>query len=456
MKFNIEVPAPVQFIIQELEKCGHEAYMVGGCVRDSILGRSPHDYDICTSATPDEIMKSFPYEHIIPTGLQHGTVTILINNEPYEVTTYRIDGEYTDCRRPNRVEFTKNLIKDLERRDFTINAMAYNPRTGLIDPFGGMGDIKNKRILCVGSARDRFSEDALRILRAIRFAAQLNFTISEVTHIEILQQYRKLSNISTERIHSEFCKIILSNNFHVQMFFYEKIFGLFIPEIKDMIGFPQNNPYHIYDVWEHTIKAVKWCSEFKSTDLIIRLAVFFHDIGKPHSYQDGADGVRHFKGHGRVSADMTDTIMRRLRFDNDTREKVVELVYYHDATFEVGAKYVKRWLNKIGEKQFRRLLELRKSDIKAQNPVYMEERLERIADIENILENILIERQCFTVGDLAINGTDVMRVMEIKEGKDVGNWLNVILDRVIDGRLKNDRDELMYWMTGITDGWIDF
>lgn len=451
MRFNIEVPAPVNYIIQELEKCGHEAYMVGGCVRDSVLGRKPHDYDICTSATPDEILQAFPYEEIIPTGLQHGTVTILINKEPFEVTTYRIDGDYSDNRRPDNVTFTKNLVEDLRRRDFTINAMAYNPKTGLIDPFNGLEDIKEEKIRCVGSAKDRFGEDTLRILRAIRFASQFGFVIEPDTDWEIHQQHKKLKNISVERINSEFCKIVSSDSFCVQLLLYKDVFSLFIPELKSMFDFQQNNPYHAYDVFGHTVHAIKQCN---SDDLVVKLAVFFHDFGKPHSYQDGEDGIRHFKGHGKVSAEITDSIMKRLRFDNETRNNVVKLVYYHDATFEVGKKYVKRWLNKIGEKQFRRLLEVRKADIKGQKPDYEKSRIDKVNNIENILDEILQEQECFSLKDLAVNGNDVKKTMNLKEGKDVGYCLNEILKRVIDGELNNDRDDLIYWMTGVADGWI--
>ena len=452
-RINVEVPAPVNYIIQELEKCGHEAYMVGGCVRDSVLGRKPHDYDICTSATPDEILKAFPDKEIIPTGLQHGTVTILINKEPFEVTTYRIDGDYSDNRRPDNVTFTKNLVEDLRRRDFTINAMAYNPKTGLIDPFNGMEDIKYKKIRCVGSAEDRFNEDALRILRAIRFEAQLGFAGLPETMFEIERQYDRLKNISIERINSEFCKIVASEQFCVELVLYPNVFSLFIPELKDLIGFQQNNPYHAYDVFDHTVHAIEKC---ESDDLVVRLAVFFHDFGKPHSYQDGEDGIRHFKGHGKVSAEITDSIMKRLRFDNETRNNVVELVYYHDATFEVGNKYVKRWLNKIGEKQFRRLLVIRKADIKGQKPDYEESRIEKVNNIENILEEILSEKSCFSLKDLAVNGNDVKEVMKLKEGKDIGYWLNEILKRVIDGELENNKYDLVYWMTGVRDSWIKF
>lgn len=439
MKFNTKVPASVYFIIQELEKCGHEAYMVGGCVRDSVLGRKPHDYDICTSATLDEIIKAFPYEEIIPTGLQHGTVTILINDEPFEVTTYRIDGKYSDNRRPDKVEFTNSLIEDLKRRDFTINAMAYNPRTGLIDPLNGLMDIEEERIQCVGSAKERFGEDALRILRAIRFASQLDFVIEPGTNWEIHQQYKSLENISIERINSEFCKIALSDSFCVELLLYKDVFSLFIPELKDIFDFPQNNPWHIYDVFSHTIHAIEYCN---SDDLIVRLAVFFHDFGKPHSYQDGEDGIRHFKGHGRISADITDSIMKRLRFDNETRNNVVELVYYHDATFEIGKKYVKRWLNKIGEKQFRRLLQVKKADNKAQNLKLSSDRIEKLSEIETLIDKVLQEEECFSLKDLAVNGKDLIGV-GYKTGKELGNTLNILLQMVIDGDCPNGKEKLL-------------
>ena len=453
MKFKINIPSEVNELIHILQNNGHSAYVVGGCVRDSILGREPNDWDICTSATPAEMLDIFKDKKIIETGLQHGTVTVVVNGEPYEITTYRIDGDYSDSRRPDSVEFTNNLIEDLKRRDFTICAMVYNDEDGLIDHFNGLEDIKYEKINCVGSAKERFSEDALRILRAIRFASQLNFTIMPDTDWQIHQQYKNLENISIERINSEFCKIVSSDNFCVQLVLYKDVFSLFIPELKDMFDFKQNNPWHVYDVFEHTIHAVEHCD---SEDLIVRLAVLFHDIGKPHCFQDDEDGTRHFKGHGKVSADMTNEIMRRLKFDNDTREKVVELVHYHDATIEVGKKYIKRWLNKIGIEQFKRLLEVKKADNKAQNLEYSKERLNKVSNIEKLLEEVLQEKECFSLKDLAINGNDVKKAFCLKEGKDIGHWLNEILNRVIDGELNNDREDLIYWMTGIADGWIKY
>ena len=413
--------------------------MCGGAVRDSILNRPVHDWDICTSATPSEMLEIFKDKKIIETGLQHGTVTVVVDGEPYEITTYRIDGIYSDNRRPDTVTFTDKLVEDLRRRDFTINAMAYNDEEGLIDPFNGMEDIKYKKISCVGRAEDRFGEDALRILRAIRFAAQLEFAIMPGTDWEIHKQYKNLDNISIERINSEFCKIASSDDFCVELLLYKDVFSLFIPELKDMFDFPQNNPWHIWNVFGHTIHAVEYCD---SDDLVVRLAVFFHDFGKPHSYQDGKDGIRHFKGHGKVSADMTDSIMKRLRFDNETRNNVVELVYYQDATFEAGKKYVKRWLNKIGEKQFRRLLQVKKADNKAQNLELSSDRIKELSEIEALIDEVLQEDECFSLKDLAVNGKDLIGV-GYKAGKELGNTLNKLLQLVIDGDYPNEKEKLL-------------
>lgn len=445
MKFKINIPSDANDLIHTLQNHGHSAYVVGGCVRDSILGRTPHDWDICTSATPNEMLGIFKDKKVIETGLQHGTITVVVNGEPYEITTYRIDGIYSDNRRPDSVTFTDKLIEDLRRRDFTINAMAYNDEEGLIDSFNGLEDIKFGKIDCVGFSKDRFEEDALRVLRAIRFASQLDFSITPSTDWEIHQQYEKLKNISIERINSEFCKIASSNSFCVELLLYKDVFSLFIPELKSMFDFPQNNPYHDYDVFGHTIHAVENC---ESKDLIVRLAVFFHDFGKPHSYQDGEDGIRHFKEHGKVSAEMTDTIMKRLRFDNETRNNVVELVYYHDATFEVGKKYVKRWLNKIGEKQFRRLLEIRKADIKGQKSSYDPSKIDKVENIKKILEDVLQEDECFTLKNLAVNGKDLIGI-GYKSGKELGNVLNQLLQSVIDGDCPNEKNELLQRATNL-------
>jgi tRNA nucleotidyltransferase (CCA-adding enzyme) len=317
--------------------------------------------------------------------------------------------------------------------------MAYNDKEGLIDPFNGLEDIKYGKINCVGFSKDRFEEDALRILRAIRFAAQLDFAIMPGTDWEIHKQYKSLKNISVERINSEFCKIVSSNSFCVELLLYKDVFSLFIPELNDIVDFPQNNPYHTYNVFEHTVHAIEHC---ESEDLVVKLAVFFHDFGKPHSYQDGEGGIRHFKGHGKVSAEITDAIMKRLKFDNETRNNVVELVHYHDATFEVGKKYVKRWLNKLGEKQFRRLLHIRMADISAQSDLNKTEKINKVKSVLECLDEVLASEQCFQLKDLNVNGNDLINI-GIKQGKQIGSILNQLLDMVINEEVENDKYKLL-------------
>lgn len=438
MKFKINIPTAANELIHTLQNHGYSAYVVGGCVRDSILGREPNDWDICTSATPDEMLEIFKDRKIIETGLQHGTVTVVVNGEPYEITTFRIDGEYSDNRRPDSVTFTDRLIEDLKRRDFTINAMAYNNTEGLIDPFNGLEDIVYNKIQCVGSAKERFEEDALRILRAIRFAAQLDFSIMPGTDWEIHKQYKNLENISVERINSEFCKIVASDNFCVELLLYKDVFSMFIPELKDMFGFSHKNPWHIFDVFDHTLHAIENC---ESKDMIVRLAVFFHDFGKPHSYQDGEDGIRHFKGHWEVSVELTDSIMKRLRFDNDTKNKVLELVYYHDLYIN-DRKDIKRLLNKIGAKQFERLLEIKRADAKAHNPIYLDERIENIDKIEQLFKEIIKNNECFSLKDLDVNGSDLIAI-GYKSGKQLGAALQGLLDCVIEEEVYNSKDDLL-------------
>lgn len=448
MKFHINTPAEANKLIHTLQSHNHSAYVVGGCVRDSILGREPNDWDICTSATPEEMLQIFKNERIIETGLQHGTVTVVINGQGFEITTYRIDGTYSDNRRPDSVSFTSSLLEDLARRDFTINAMAYNDNEGLIDPYSGLEDIERKVIRCVGKASDRFNEDALRILRALRFACQLDFNI----HPDISWQLiytdiaRNLKTISAERINNEFVKIVKTKQFAQRLVWNYNIFVLIIPELYPMIGFNQKNPWHIHDVFCHTVHAIDNCD---SEDIITRLAVFFHDFGKPFSYQDEDDGVRHFKEHAKHSAEVTDFIMKRLRFDNDTREKVVELVHYHDATFEVGNKYVKRWLNKIGEEQFRRLLEVKIADCKAQNLDLSEETLTKIYKIKEILEEVLLEESCFSLKALSVKGHDLIDI-GYKPGRALGAALQRLLDCVIADEVENNKEDLLT----LAKGWL--
>lgn len=439
-----------------IRKYGATSYVVGGCVRDSILGREPHDWDICTPALACELLVEFEEKgyKVIPTGLQHGTITVHLNDNNYEITTFRRDGEYSDGRHPDTVEFTSNLIYDLERRDFTINAMAYNSEEGLVDPYCGYEDIQDRRIRCVGNPDDRFQEDGLRILRALRFSVQLGFKIELLTKRAMIDNRSLLNKISFERINAEFVKIIESSSSHrarMQLLEFEDVLAEFIPELKSTFEFKQNNPYHCYPVYAHILTVLKECVD---ADIITKLAAFFHDIGKPHCYQDDNNGIRHFKGHGKVSADMTDVIMRRLKFDNDTREKVVQLVCYHDASFEVGKEYVRRWLNKIGVEQFKRLLVLRRADIMGQSKYYREERIQKLDAVKTCLEEVLKEKPAFSVKDLEIDGKDVMKYMLMDECPEVGYWLKHILKQVIDGHLQNNREDLIYYMIGVTDGWL--
>lgn len=438
MKYKIDMPPNANVIIHALQDAGYKAYIVGGCVRDSVINRFPHDWDICTSARPKQILEVFKGYRVIETGLQHGTVTVVIDGEQYECTSFRIDGVYSDNRRPDSVTFIDDLTEDLRRRDFTINAMAYNDEEGLIDPFDGMGDIKRGIIRCVGNAADRFNEDALRILRAIRFAAQLDFAIEKNTSFELCRQKKSLTNVSAERIASEFNKIVISDRFAGMLIQCLYIFEQFIPELEDMYNFPQNSPHHIYDVLIHTFYTVISCQN----DLILRLAALFHDIGKPHSYQDEADGIRHFVGHNIVGADMTDKIMRRLKYDNNARNAVVQLVLYHDSSFIAKPSAVKRWLNKVGEIQLKRLIDLRRADIRGQKIPYDKEKMRKIDDFADVLNQVLEEQQCFSLKDLAINGDDLI-ALGFVPGKKLGEVLTGLLNSVTDDALPNDKETLL-------------
>ena len=438
MKFNIKLPREAEDIIKRLNEHGYEAYVVGGCVRDSILGRTPNDWDICTSATPNKIIEIFKDFEVIPTGLQHGTVTIVIDHTPYECTTFRIDGDYSDNRRPDKVEFTTDIVQDLSRRDFTINAMAYNPKTGLIDPFGGAEDIKMKVIRCVGNAEERFTEDALRILRAIRFSAQLDFNIDSSTDNAIELLYKNLNNISVERITSELNKMIVCPQFYRQMLYRQFLFTLIIPELTECVLYNQHNPYHQYDLYTHISFAVG-CGD---RDLVTELALLLHDIGKPKCQVFDEHGVAHYYEHAKVGAKLADERMKALKYDNDTRKKVVELISYHDATFNEEPKHIKKWLNKIGEEQFKRLLKVRYADIFAQNAMNISQRLNQIERIQKRLEEVLASEQCFKLKDLAVNGNDLMQI-GIPQGREIGNTLNWLLDMVINGEVNNDKNELL-------------
>lgn len=438
MKFDIKIPKDVENIISRLNEHGYEAYVVGGCVRDSILGRTPNDWDICTSATPDKMIKIFEDYEVIPTGLKHGTITIVINHIPYECTTFRIDGDYSDSRRPNSVKFTTDIIQDLSRRDFTINAMAYNPRTGLVDSFGGVNDIKSKVIRCVGNADDRFNEDALRIMRAIRFASVYGFVIEKDTSRAIHCNVKLLNNIAVERISTELCKLLCGKGVLDTLLNYSDVISTIIPELKPCIGFNQNNRYHQYTIYNHIAHAV---SNYAGSDMIVKIALLLHDIGKPTCYTEDENGG-HFYGHGEFSRDIAEEVVKRLKFDNYTQKNVIELVLYHDSIIEPTIKVVKRWLNKIGEEQLLRLLDIRMADILAHAEGTQKSKIERCVAVRNIVEDVLASEQCFKLKDLTVNGNDLMQI-GIPQGREIGKILNWLLDMVINGEVENKKDELL-------------
>lgn len=450
---DIRIPNDVKRIIDGLKGAGHQAFVVGGCVRDAIMGRQPNDWDICTSALPEAVMEvfsSFEDIHAIPTGLQHGTVTLAIHNDDlghstFEVTTFRIDGEYKDSRRPESVRFVKNVEADLSRRDFTINAMAYNEEVGLVDPYGGQEDIKERMIRCVGNPEERFNEDALRIMRAIRFAACLpGFEIHEDTAHGMYEKLDLLDNIAAERIRVEFDKLLCGENATDVLRKHRRVIARFIPEAVAMFDLDQENPFHLYDVWEHTIHAVESIDtgrHLSVDDLVkLKLAAFFHDIGKPPC-KIVDQGWGHFYGHERTGSEMTNDIMHRLRYDNETRKAVVLLIDKHGIVFNPNGKQAGRLLHKLGEVGLRMLIELERADVSAQHPDYVAERLKNIAAFEKKVDELIEAGRCFSMKDLAIDGRDIM-ALGIEEGKKIGEIKKILLEKVIDGTLENDKDVL--------------
>lgn len=434
---KIKLPEKVKMIIHTLQDHGFEAYAVGGCIRDSILGRVPDDWDITTSATPLETKELFP--KTFDTGIEHGTITVLIDKDAFEVTTYRVDGKYKDSRHPSEVTFTRSLSEDLLRRDFTINAMAYNDTEGLVDIFGGMDDLDNKIIRCVGNARARFGEDALRILRAVRFAAQLGFEIEEETKAGIRELAPTLANISAERIQVELIKMLVSPNPSLLRTAYELgITNVILPEFDEIMVTGQETPHHKYNVGEHTLKAIE---EIRA-DKVLRLAMLFHDIAKPQMKTMDEKGVAHFKMHDVKGAELTKQILRRLKFDNDTMNKVVRLVQYHDYRMPAEPKNVRKAMNKIGEDLFPYYLEVREADTLAQSEYLREEKLQSIRDVRTCYEEILKRRECVSLKTLAITGSDLIE-NGMKPGKEIGVILNKLLETVIENPEYNQKEILL-------------
>lgn len=423
---TIILPEKVKFIIDTLSRAGYEAYAVGGCVRDSILGRVPEDWDVTTSASPYQVKELFP--RTVDTGIQHGTVTVMEGKEGFEVTTYRIDGDYEDCRHPKEVTFTASLEEDLKRRDFTINAMAYNEAHGLIDIFGGIRDIQQKIIRCVGSPVHRFTEDALRMMRAVRFAAQLGFAIEEDTREAIAELAPNLAGISAERIQTELVKLLVSDHPEEMRTVYETgMSRVFLPEFDNMMETPQNNQHHCYNVGEHSIAAMQNIR----ADKVLRLTMLLHDVAKPVCKTVDEKGIYHFYGHPKMGAEMAEVILRRLKFDNDTIHRVAALIVWHDDRPALEEKSVRRAISRIGLAQYPALFEVKRADALAKNYYKREEKLESIRRYEEIYEEIMAEHQCLTLKDLAITGRDLI-ALGMEPGKEIGDMLKRLLEHVLE------------------------
>ena len=434
---KIKMPAQAAKVIQTLEQHGFEAYIVGGCVRDSILGRTPGDWDITTSASPQEVKEIF--DHTVDTGIEHGTVTVLMNHEPYEVTTYRVDGKYEDHRRPNEVHFTKSLREDLLRRDFTINAMAYNDSEGIIDMYDGMTDLKNQTIRCVGEAKKRFDEDALRILRALRFQAQLGFQIEEKTEEAIKNQAKFLKDISAERIQVELEKLITSAHPEVLVNAYKLgVTKIIFPEFDIMMETPQNNPHHCYSVGEHTLHALM---EIQA-DKVARITMLLHDVAKPMCRTTDEHGVDHFYGHPQEGSLVARKILRRLKFDNDTTDRVCRLILCHDDNPPLQERAVRRAIYRNGVDQYPLLFAVKRADMLAQSAYRREEKTEYLKEYEEIYEQIMAKRQCLSIKELAVTGTDLI-ADGMQPGKAIGETLKQLLEYVLEHPEDNTKEKLM-------------
>lgn len=429
------IPDEALYIIDRLTAAGFDAYCVGGCVRDLIMGLEANDYDITTSATCEEVKECFADKKIIETGIKHGTVTVLINSKPFEITTYRIESTYSDNRHPDRVIFTRSLKEDLARRDFTVNSIAYNKKDGFVDPFGGRKDIERKIIRAVGDPKKRFEEDSLRILRGIRFASTLGFTVEEETKRAMLEKRHLIKNISAERIFTELSKMLCGKNIKNALLEFAPVIGEILPEINAMQGFDQHNFHHIYDVLTHTAVVV----ESTRPVLHLRLAALFHDVSKPFCFSLDENGVGHFYGHPSESAEIAEERLSQLRCDNKTKESVIRLIKAHDAPIEESEKIIKRRLASMGRELFFDLIELKRADTAGLAPEYAV-RNAHFDRLEAIANEILEKEECFSLKHLAVNGKDML-LLGLK-GREIGSMLDMLLEAVIDGRVENDEEEL--------------
>jgi tRNA nucleotidyltransferase (CCA-adding enzyme) len=425
----------VNQILKTLNDNGFNAFVVGGCVRDTLMDIEPNDWDITTNALPEQVINLF--SKTLTVGIKHGTVVVVIDNEDFEITTFRIDGESSDCRRPDIVKFSTSIKEDLARRDFTVNAIAFNFKDGFIDPFNGTIDIKNKIIRAVGDPDKRFSEDALRMLRAIRFSAQKNFNIDSKTFEAIKNNRNLILKISPERIRDELEKIIISNNSDEFELLHETgLLDLILPEISKLFSTEQNNPHHIFNVATHTLKALSNIEK----DRILKWAILFHDIGKAETKTIDIDGADHFFGHAKISKDIAINIMRRLHFDNASIDQISELIEIHDLDIDTTEKAVRRVLSKLGVEKFRNLLKIQKADKLAQNPKFLKSKIDKISTVEKILDNEIDKGNCVGLKLLKINGNDLIKLG--LKGKQIGDMLNQLLEIIIDDPAKNEKNIL--------------
>ncbi len=423
-------------IIEQLHSCGYEAYAVGGCTRDMLMGRENHDTDITTSATPEEIKKVLSSFRNIDTGIKHGTVTVIIDGIPFEVTTYRTEKGYSDGRHPDEVIFTRSLEEDLKRRDFTVNSIAYCPEKGFADPFGGREDIERKIIRCVGKPKERFTEDSLRILRGLRFASVLGFEIEKNT-ADAMRECKELLNIvSKERIFSELSKLLCGENVRDILVNYSDILEVVLPEIKGMKDFDQHNYHHIYDILEHTAAVTESIPPVPH----LRFAALFHDCGKTDCFSKDENGTGHFYSHPSISSRKANEALLRLKSDTKTREAVVKLVKVHDTPIEESERIIKKRLRSMGEELFFDLVKLQRADTKGLAPKF-HCRESHFDTLEKMAKQIIADEECFSIKDLKINGNDLINKGFI--GKEIGNALASALEAVIDEKVKNEKEELL-------------
>ena len=436
MKFDILSGAG--HILQTLNDAGYEAYLVGGCVRDLLRGVQPHDWDICTSARPEETERCFAGQRIIETGLRHGTVTVLEGGEPYEITTYRTEGPYSDSRRPDYVKFVSCLEADLARRDFTMNAIALGLDGSLQDPFGGAVDIQAGLIRCVGEPARRFQEDGLRVMRALRFASVLGYKIENGTARAIHENRHMLEHVAAERINVELSKLLVGERAGDILRQYPDVLCEFWPELGPLVTLEQHNPWHCWGGWEHTVHTV----EAAPLDLVLRLTMLLHDIGKPSRKSIDEKGIDHFYGHPAVSAQMADQMLRALKFDNKTREWVVTLVEYHDVQIPNRERSVRKWLGRLGPETFFQLLEVKRADGMGQSYELVKNRLAELKEMKAKAEEIVAQGQCFSLKDLAVSGRDVIAA-GVTPGPEVGQVLNGLLEQVLNGEVQNSKEALL-------------